>query len=299
MNDTSGKRVLVIGGAGFMGSHTADKLADNGFSVTVFDCQHSPWLREDQKMVVGNTLDQEQLNAVMQGQDIVYHFAGVADIGEASQMPLATIQTNVMGTTTVLETAVAAGVKRFMYASTMYVYSPFGSFYRASKQAAETIIDAYAEKYGISYTFLRYGSLYGPRSQSWNGLRNWIMQALSNQRIDYRGTGSERREYIHVEDAAKLSVKVLDQHYANSAVTITGSQVLTSHELMEMIGEISGEKLEITYTEKYDSNYHYISTPYRYTPKQARKLVPEEFIDLGQGILDLVEEVHTELGDEG
>ena len=298
MNDMTGKRVLVIGGAGFMGSHTADKLTQDGFLVTVFDREESQWLLPGQVMVTGDMLSHEQLKFAMKNQDIVYHFAGVADIGTASQTPQQTILSNVMGTTAVLEAAVAAGVKRFMYASTMYVYSPFGSFYRASKQAAETIIDAYAEKYGITYTFLRYGSLYGPRSQEWNGLRNWVSQAVRDKRIDYRGKGSERREYIHVEDAAELSVRVLDDGYVNSAVTITGSQVMTSHELLEMIEEICGDKIEITYTEKYASNYHYVSTPYRYTPKQARKLVPDEFVDLGQGILDLVEEVHKEIGDE-
>jgi len=299
MINGDGESVLVIGGSGFMGSHTADKLSDNGYVVTILDRAKSPWLRDDQSMIIGDTLDSELLHNAIQGQDIVYHFAGIADIGDASLRPMETIQSNVMGTTAVLEAAVAAGVKRFMYASTMYVYSPFGSFYRASKQAAETIIDAYAEKYSIAYTFLRYGSLYGPRSQEWNGPRNWVTQAIRDKRIDYRGTGAERREYIHVHDAAELSVKVLDQRYANSAVTITGSQVLTSRELLEMIEEICGDKLDITYTEKYDSNYHYISTPYRYTPKQARKLVPEEFIDLGQGVLDLVEEIHEELGDDG
>ncbi len=298
MNTNDNKKVLVIGGSGFMGSHTADKLSERGCTVTLFDHKESPWLRDDQTMMIGDTLNHEQLNSAMRNQDIVYHFAGVADIGEASQNPYQTIESNVIGTTAVLEAAVAAGVKRFMYASTMYVYSPFGSFYRASKQAAETIIDAYADKYGIQYTFLRYGSLYGPRSQDWNGLRNWITQAVSNQRIDYRGTGAERREYIHVDDAANLSIKVLDEQYANSAVTITGSQVLTSQELMKMIEEICGENIEVSYTEKYESNYHYISTPYRYTPKQARKLIPEEFIDIGQGILDLVEEIHKEQADD-
>jgi len=291
VKENNQQSVLVIGGSGFMGSHTADKLSDRGFAVTILDREPSPWLREDQQMVIGDTLDLKQLNTVMQSKDIVYHFAGIADIGEATARPFETIQSNVMGTTSVLEAAVANRVKRFVYASTVYVYSPFGSFYRASKQAAETIIEAYAERYSINYTLLRYGSLYGPRSQDWNGLRRWVSQAVLSSKIDYRGIGKERREYIHAEDAAQLSTKILDEKYENMAVTITGTQVLTSCELLSMIEEICGKKLDISYTEEYDSNYHYLTTPYRYTPKTAKKLIPEEFVDIGQGILDLVEEI--------
>lgn len=274
-----------------MGSHIADRLSEQGYQVSIFDLEPSPWLRSDQTMIVGNLLDRACLNKSMQGVDVIYHLAGIADIGDASANPYLTVESNVMGTAAVLEAAVANDVKRFVYASTVYVYSPFGSFYRASKQAAETIIEAYAERYNLKYTLLRYGSLYGPRSQEWNGLRRWVSQAVLTGKIDYRGIGKERREYIHVEDAAKLSTKILDEKYENMAVTITGTQVLISNELLSMIEEICGKKLEISYTEEYDSNYHYLTTPYRYTPKAAKKLIPEEFVDIGQGILDLVEEI--------
>ena len=110
-----------------------------------------------------------------------------------------------MGTTVALEAAVKSGVERFIYASTMYVYSPYGSFYRASKQAAEIIIETYQERFDLDFTFLRYGSLYGPRSQAWNGLRRYVSQVIQEGKLDYRGTGKERREYIHVHDAARLS----------------------------------------------------------------------------------------------
>ncbi len=284
-------RALVIGGSGFMGSYIADTLSEQGCQVSIFDIEPSPWLRDEQSMIVGDILDREQLNECMRDIDVVYHLAGIADIQDASVSPYDTVESNVMGTTAVLDAAVANKIVRFVYASTVYVYSPFGSFYRASKQAAETIIEAYAERYDLKYTLLRYGSLYGPRSQAWNGLRRWVSQAVLAGKIDYRGIGKERREYIHVEDAAQLSTKILDKKYENTAVTITGTQVLTSSELLSMIEEICGKKLDISYTDEYESNYHYLTTPYRYTPKTAKKLIPEEFVDIGQGILDLVEEV--------
>ena len=288
-------KVVVIGGAGFMGSHTADVLSERGYKVTIFDNQPSPWLRDNQEMVVGDILDRNTVAEVMRGARYLYHFAGIADIGEAKARPYDTINLNVMGTTIALQAAIEAKVERLIYASTMYVYSPYGSFYRASKQAAEIIIEAYHEKYGLDYTFLRYGSLYGPRAQDWNGLRGYVNQIITKGRLDYSGTGKERREYIHVTDAARLSVDVLDEQHNNQAITVTGHQVLSSHELIDMIFEISGFEKNIQFLEPKQSSDHYVMTPYRYTPKKAKKLIPEEFIDIGQGILELVEELNVKM----
>jgi UDP-glucose 4-epimerase len=173
----------------------------------------------------------------------------------------------------------------------MYVYSAAGSFYRASKQAAETIIETYGESFDLDFTLLRYGSLYGPRAQDWNGLHGYVRQVMEEGRLDYPGSGDERREYIHVCDAARLSVDVLDSKHRNQAITVTGSQVLHSSELAAMIFEIAGIEPNVVFLQDERSEEHYRLTPYRYTPRQAKKLVPSEFIDLGQGILEACEEV--------
>jgi len=289
------KKALVIGGAGFMGSHTADELSKRGYEVTIFDRRVSPWLREDQEMIEGDLMDLAALKDAMSGVHYVYHFAGIADIGEAKSNPYDTIESNVMGVTKALEAAVDSDVCQFVYASTMYVYSIHGSFYRASKQAAEVIIEAYHEKFDLDFTLLRYGSLYGPRSQDWNGIRRFFTQIVKEDRLDYSGSGTEMREYIHVQDAARLSVDVLDSKHINSAITITGQQLLRVDDLISMLFEISGKNRDVLYHGESNRPDHYGNTPYRYTPKSAKKLVPLEFVDLGQGLLDLIEEIHQEL----
>ena len=220
-------KVLVIGGSGFMGSHTADELSKRGFDVTIFDLNQSPWLKKDQHMIEGDMLDIDEVSKALEGSKYLYHFGGIADIGEGKKRPLDTINQNVVGAAVAMEAAVNAGVERLIYASTMYVYSPYGSFYRASKQAAETVIEAYSDIYCIEHTLLRYGSLYGPRAQKWNGLKKYVDQIIRTGKLEYSGTGSERREYIHVMDAARLSVDVLDEKHKNQAITVTGNQVLT------------------------------------------------------------------------
>ncbi len=291
-------KVVVIGGSGFMGSHAADELSRRGYKVAIFDQTPSPWLRKDQVMVVGDILDRDAVAKAVKNAKYLYQFAGIADISEAKESPYDTVLLNVMGTTVALEAAVQARVKRFLYASTMYVYSPYGSFYRASKQAAETVIEAYHEKYNLDFTLLRYGSMYGPRAQNWNGLKRYVDQVVRTGKLEYLGTGKERREYIHVQDAARLSVDILNDMHKNQAITVTGHQVLNSGELIDMIFEIAGVKRNVTFTEEGKSSDHYTMTPYRYTPKRAQKLVPEEFIDIGQGVLDIVEEINRDLDNQ-
>lgn len=289
------KKVCVIGGSGFMGSHTADELSQRGYAVTIFDRAISPWLRKDQEMIEGDLMDIAAVKAAMKDAHYVYHFAGIADIGEAKSSPYDTIESNVMGVTKALEASIECGVSQFVYASTMYVYSNHGSFYRASKQASEVIIEAYHEKFDLDFTLLRYGSLYGPRSQDWNGIRRFVTQIIREGRLDYSGDGREMREYIHVQDAARLSVDVLDKKHVNSAITITGQQLLRVDDLIAMLFEIAGKNRNVVYHGENNRPDHYGNTPYRYTPKTAKKIVPLEFVDLGQGLLNLIEEIHHEL----
>ena len=295
----SNKKALVIGGAGFMGSHTADELSRRGYSVTIFDLIPSPWLRSDQKMVVADLMDYDALLQAMRGAQYVYHYAGIADIGEAKLAPSKTIEINIMGVSRAMELAAQVGVERFAYASTMYVYSSHGSFYRASKQAAEIIIEVYADEYDIDFTLLRYGSLYGPRAQPLNGINRFVTQVIQEGRLDYHGDGSEMREYIHAFDAARLSVDVLDSKHANQAITITGQQLIRVDQLAAIIFEIAGVYPNINFKNELSRLDHYGQTPYRYKPQSAKKLVPTEFVDLGQGILNVIDEIHQGLNADG
>ncbi|TES89243.1 MAG: NAD(P)-dependent oxidoreductase [Desulfobacteraceae bacterium] len=288
------EKVVVIGGAGFLGSHLSDSLTEAGYTVSIFDIRSSPWLRPGQEMTVGDIRDENALGKCLKGAHYVYHLAGIADIGEALKSPKTTVEYNIIGSTIVLDACLKAKVERLLFASTIYVYSQKGSFYRVSKQAVESLIEAYYEQYGLEYTILRYGSLYGPRAQEWNGLKRYVTQAVREGRIVYPGTGEEKREYIHVKDAAQLSVAALASEYANQCLTLTGTQILNFKELLHMIREILGGRIELEFRPEKSTSAHYDMTPYRFTPKVARKMVPNVFVDIGQGILDLVEEVYQE-----
>ncbi|GAH83439.1 unnamed protein product, partial [marine sediment metagenome] len=175
-------------------------------------------------MIVGNILDRKVVEEAVRGCDVVYNFAGVADIEEAHKKPIETVESNILGNTTILEACRLKQVKRFVFASTVYVYSDAGSFYRSSKQACELITENYNEVFGLPYTILRYSSLYGPRADERNWVRQILKQAITESKITRYGDGEEIREYIHVEDAAQCSVRILSKEYENQRIIIAGHQ---------------------------------------------------------------------------
>jgi len=287
-------KILITGGSGFLGSHVADALSDAAHEVTIFDIRKSPYQRPDQKMIVGNILDQECLNKIVKDQDVVYHFAGIADIDECATKPVDTAKYNILSTVQLLEACHNGGIKRFVFASSAYVYSNSGSFYAASKQACESFIENFSELYGLKYTCLRYGSLYGTRSDERNSIYKLIKQAVQDGKIVYRGTGEEVREFIHVQDAALISVSILQPEFENQHIILTGAEKMRYADLLEMIKEMLDKKIEIEILPS-ERKAHYKITPYNFSPKLGRKMINNPHIDMGQGLLQCMAEVYEKV----
>ena len=180
-------KIVIFGGSGFIGSHVADILSAQNHQVVIFDLTTSAYLKPNQEMIIGDILDPDAVKQITKGAHIVYHFAGIADIDAAKNLPYKTVQSNVMGTLNILEACRENNVKRFIFASTIYVYSESGSFYRASKQACELLIECYHRQYNLDFTILRYGSLYGPRADESNWINRILKQALTEKKIVRKG----------------------------------------------------------------------------------------------------------------
>ena len=292
------KRAVVFGGSGFLGSHVADELTNKGYEVVIFDRCSSIHLSGNQTMIVGDILNREQVLEVVKSVEIVYHFAAMADIYEAREKPVEAAHFNIMGTMYILDACREFGISRFVYSSTIYVYSDHGSFYRSSKQACELFIENYNKEYELPFTILRYGSLYGPRANSFNFIKNTITAALTKRKIEREGDGNEVRDYINVIDAARSSVDILDEEYANNYVMITGPQTMKVREILEMIKEMLNNEVEIEYKNGSFSG-HYQITPYSFKPKVALKIIPKNYHDLGQGILECIYDIYGSLQKNG
>jgi len=272
MPDIENARILVIGGAGFVGSHLVDQLTQEPVrEIVVLDnFVRGTWdnLRRAVKdnrvrVVEGSITDLEMLRSLMQGTDYVFHLAALW-LYECVHQPRAALEVNVVGTYNVVETAQQADVKKVVYSSSASVYGdalltpmteehPFNNrtMYGATKIAGEQFFRAFYEQHGLDYVGLRYMNIYGPRMDYKGTYVSVIMKVLD--RIDQGlppiifGDGSQSYDFIHVDDVAQANILALKSDATDEFFNI-GMGVKTSiNELVHLLLEISGSDLQPEY----------------------------------------------------
>ena len=191
-------KMAVLGGSGFIGSHLCDLLSSKGHKVNIFDIKKSKYKKKNQKMYIGSILDKKKLSLAIKGCDFVYHFAALSNMNVARTNPFMSAEINILGTINALLVSKLHMVKRFIHASSIYANTEEGGFYGSSKKAAESYIERFHQTFGLKYTILRFGSLYGSRSDASNGLNIIINSGLKKQKLIYEGSINATRKYIHV-----------------------------------------------------------------------------------------------------
>jgi UDP-glucose 4-epimerase len=285
------KKVLIIGGSGFLGSHIADIFTKKKYHVTIFDKVRSPWIKNKQKMIVSNLSNAKKLEQAIKNSDFVYHFAAMSDIGDCQNNPQQSARINILFTLKVLKFCTKYKIKRLVYSSTIYIHSAQGGFYRISKQASELYIEEYNKRYSLDYTIIRFGTVYGPRSSKKNNLTKIISNALKQNVLKYSGgTSSAVRRYINVIDAAKASCEILNKKFKNKNVLITGREKIKITEIMKSLSTMLKIKSKPKY-EKITEYGHYNASPYTYKKKPEIKYFPRRKIEIKQGLTDLVNEL--------
>ena len=294
-------KALVTGGSGFLGHHIVKELVKQRIETIVYDvCEPSgiPVKGNIPSLctyVKGDVLDCEKITKAMQGCDYVFHTAAIADVDQARKIPKTTMEVNVVGTTNCLDAARETGVKRFLLASTVYVSGNRGSFYRLSKQTCESLCKIYHEEFGLEYTVLRYGSLYGREPNHWNFIYGVCKSLLTTGEFTYSSSPDAVREYIHINDAVRETVRIAsDWQFANKAVLITGHQRMKMREFFDMIQEILGREVRIHYAPS-GKTPHYIITPYSFEIEVPVRVNLSTYVDISEGILDCLKEVQKEL----
>jgi UDP-glucose 4-epimerase len=193
-----------------------DKLRLRGHEPVIYDLRPSPWHDGTVETVLGSITDREALERALHSCDAVAHLAAVADVNDVHAEPEDAERVNARGTVAVLEAARRAGVKRIVYASTIWVYSdcredevdeetllPAPShLYTSTKLAGELYCKAYQELYGIDYTILRFGIPYGPRAREAAVIPAFVGKALRGEPLTLAGDGSQSRRFVYVEDLA-------------------------------------------------------------------------------------------------
>lgn len=284
------RKILVIGGCGYIGSNTTRYFDKQKFYVEVVDLE-LPRLREKNvNYYQGDIMNFELINKHIKEADIIYNFAAVANIKECNYNPKMAIQINILGLNNIVQTC-AKYNKRLIYASSVYSLSKHGGIYSITKRTAEELILHYHKEYKLNYTILRFGTIYGPHIGQGNSLYGYIKQAIEEKKIVYNGLGDESREYIHIDDVAKLTADSLNDEHSNQVLMITGIHPYKVSDIFELIKEIIGEEIKITIT-KDTLKYHYRTSPSNFREIVAQKVVSQKYIDINQGLLDVINNIH-------
>ncbi len=253
-------RVLVTGGAGFIGSHVVDALHRSGHEAVIYDLRPSPW-HEGVATVIGDLCDTDSLIEALTGCDAVAHLAAAADVDEVARDPLGAERINSRGTASLLEAARQAGTRRVVYASTIWVYSDAGPgrvdedvplhppshLYTATKLAGELYCRSYAELYGLEYTVLRFGIPYGPRARAAAVVPAMVGRALAGEPLSIAGDGLQTRRFVYVEDLAEGVVCGLAPCAANRTYNLVSSEDVSIKRVAETVCGAVGAT-EIVYT---------------------------------------------------
>ena len=268
------KKIVVVGGAGLIGSHTIDKLLNTEIKeILVYDNmtrgshENLSEAFKDPRVkfnnIGGDILQTDILNSAFKGADAVYHFAALWLL-QCHEYPRSAFDVNSRGTFNIMEACVEQGVKRLVYSSSASVYGdanyepmdedhPFNNknFYGATKIAGEAMIRAFHHRYGLNYVGLRYMNVYGPRQDYQGAYIAVIMKMLDaidqGQSPTIIGDGSEAFDFVAVEDCAKANICAMESDSVDSFYNV-GTGIRTSlKELAELIVDITQCNKKINY----------------------------------------------------
>lgn len=268
----TGARLLLVGGAGLIGSHLADQLVDTDVGEIVIyddlsrgslDNLRGAFSDPRVRLVQGDIRDRDALAAAMQGADGVFLLSALWLL-QCAEDPAAGLDVNVTGNLNVLEAARLAGVRRLVFSSSASVYGdalerpmtedhPFNNrtFYGATKVAVEQMLRSYNEMYGLDYVALRYFNVYGPRQDYKNAYVSVIMKVLD--RLDagegpvIYGDGSQSYDFVYVKDIARANVAAMRSDVVDTALNVATGVSTSINDVVAMLQDICGTDLRPTH----------------------------------------------------
>ncbi len=312
--DINGKKFLVIGGAGLIGSHTVDKLLkENVEEIIVFDNfvrgKYSNLKNAliDKRVKIfdigGDILQEDILETAMAGIDGVFHFAALWLL-QCHEYPESAFNVNVKGTFNVMNACVKAKVKKLIYSSSASVYGdaisepmeeshPFNNknFYGATKICGEAMLRAFHHRYGLNYVGLRYMNVYGPRQDYKGAYIAVIMKMLD--RIDKGkspkifGDGSEAFDFVAVEDCAQANIDAMKSEANDDFYNVGTGKRTSLKELAEIILKLTNCKKEIIFEDR--SQATLVKNRIGCPEKAEKDLKYKYKIDLKEGLQKLID----------
>ena len=264
-------RVLVTGGAGFIGSHLVDALIEEGHDVAIVDdlsAGRSELINPDARFYEVSITDFDGLSKVFAAErpQAVSHYAAQISVRASMTNPSFDAEVNVVGSVNVLQLAVTHGCERVLFASTGAVYSdpvrlPMdeshpavpASAYGVSKLAAEDYLRFYGRVYGLQYVAFRYGNIYGPR-QDPGGEAGVVPifagQMLSGTQVTIYGNGSKTRDYIYITDVVEANLAAMRLPAAAEVLNLARGVEVSDYEVFDLVRQAAGVDVEPVYADK-------------------------------------------------
>ena len=271
----TGKRILITCGAGFIGSHLAERLVDAN-EIAIYDSLQRNAIRfttlaehPNVRVIQGDVMELDDVRRAMRGCQVVVHAAAVAGIYSVVKNSLSTMQVNLFGTDRVLQAARDVELQCLLHFSTSEVYGPFihngkedglstigpvGEtrwVYAASKLASEHLAHAYAKEYGLPIVTVRPFNVYGPRQVGEGALRGMILRALARQPLILYNDGTQIRAWCYVDDFVDGLVRCLETPSAHGHVFNLGNPqgTITNLELAHMVLRLTSSDSSIVHQE--------------------------------------------------
>jgi UDP-glucose 4-epimerase len=315
--ETRGKRFVMIGGAGLIGSHTVDALLmEDVEELVIYDnfvrgsAANLREARRDERVRIfsdgGDITQPDILRRALDGADGVFHFAALWLL-QCHEYPRAAFDVNMQGTFNVLEACVDAGIERLVYSSSASVYGdaveepmreshPFNStnFYGATKIAGEAMMRAFAHRYGLHCVGLRYMNVYGPRQDYRGAYISVIMRMLDDidaeQPLTVYGDGSQAYDFVSVLDCADANVCAMNADTTDSFYNVGTGRRTTIRELAELLISITGSEAGIRYEPE---GLTFVRNRIGSTEKAEQELGFVARIPLAEGLRRLIEWRHA------
>ncbi|RON26930.1 NAD-dependent epimerase/dehydratase family protein [Pseudomonas lini] len=268
----SADRILVTGGAGFIGSHLVEALLENGYGVRVLDdlstgkLANLPVDRAHLSLIVGDVADAPTVERALKDCSAVVHLAAVASVQASVEDPIATHQSNFIGTLNICEAMRQAGLRRVVFASSAAIYGNNGEGsaitedtpkapltpYASDKLASEHFFDFYRRQHGLEPVILRFFNIYGPRqdpSSPYSGVISIFSErAQKHLPVTVYGDGEQTRDFVYVEDLVKVLVQAVKESEPSGEPVNVGFNRSTSiNELAATLSTLLGRPLALNY----------------------------------------------------
>lgn len=277
-------KILVTGGSGFIGGHLVERLIKEGHEVSIFDMKCPRYSLEgfdESKFILGSIFMEEEVSKSLEGIDMVFHLAALANTSMCADYPVAAVMSNCIGTANLLEACKKQKIQRVFIASSSLVsdhlfgddgkvwcddlidlFCSTGHIYTSTKLFTEMLAKTFYSMYKLPYTVLRFGICYGPRMTEGVVVDTFIRNVLADQPMLIDGDGEQWRYYMHVDDLVEGCIKALSPVAANSTYNLIPKWKTTINQVAEVVqhnlgGEIKhrkNRKFDLTLKELYAGN---------------------------------------------